>query len=91
MVEQDGVRVYELTRGGKESWIAWYDPNRVVLPGDSIPQTTLKLPTGDSTVHVETLIIRARQTKPEIETRRTEKGVVTLTLTPTPIFINGVP
>lgn len=82
-----GLRVYELTRSGKKSWIAWLNPGKLILPEDNVPQKRVKLHTGKSKVTVETTITEFGQSRPKKVTVRTKKGVANLTLTPTPIFV----
>ena len=85
--DDDGIRVYELVRENRRIWIAWYDPNYLVLPNDPIPKTTVTLDVGGTTIAIETLITQAEQSIPERAGLQTRDGTITFDLTPTPIFI----
>lgn len=42
-LDQPGARAYEVSKGGHRLWIAWYDPGRVVLPGEPVPKLSVDL------------------------------------------------
>lgn len=84
-----GIRAYELRCAGRRTWIAWYDPGRLLLPGDPLPETTVSLEVSRSAVSVESLITQFGQQNPGRETVPAQAGVVVLTLTPTPVFITA--
>lgn len=86
-VDDERVRLYRLTYAHGQRWIAWLEPGRVILPGDEIPQVTSQIHTGDGPVTVETLITKFGQTAPNQTLLQPADGVVTVTLTPTPIFV----
>jgi hypothetical protein len=77
------VRIYEVKNGSATSWIAWYEPGKVYLPGDVIPSVTIALPNVTGTVNLEYLITKIGATTPDKQTGDAAK----LTLTPTPVFI----
>ncbi len=81
----DGIRVYEVTRGGQRFWIAWYDPRKLTLPGEAVPQATYQLNVGTASAMQENLAIAASGQQQENLTA--VDGRVTLSLTPSPIFI----
>jgi hypothetical protein len=85
--EDPGMRVYEVSRDGERTWIAWYDPGMLVLPGDVIPQATIQLDVDLPEVTVEQLITEFGQDSPVQFPLTTVNGSVSLLLTPTPIFI----
>lgn len=82
-----GLHVYRLTKGSKRQWIAWYDPGRLLLPGDHVPTVTLSLAVGRTRVTVETLITDPGRTQPLRSVRSAPGGTITLTVGPTPLFI----
>jgi hypothetical protein len=84
----DGIRIYEIARPGQTTWIAWFDPGHLILPGDPVPETVLRLELGASPVTVETLITQFGQSAPDRTVISPEGGFITLSLTPTPVFIN---
>lgn len=84
---EQGVRVYEISRADRRFWIAWYDPGYLVLPGDAQPEATVPLDIGAPEVIVESLITQFGQDSPERVTLSAPDGILTLTLTPTPVFI----
>lgn len=77
------VRIYEVKNGATKTWIAWYEPESIYLPGDQIPNTTVALPNVSGTVNIESLITKVGQSTPD----KTTGDAAKLTLTPTPIFI----
>ncbi|MBI4673136.1 MAG: hypothetical protein HY741_15895 [Chloroflexi bacterium] len=90
-LDEQRIRVYELTRAERKSWIAWYESDKLLLPEDSIPTTAIDFSTDFSAVTIEALITQFGQTAPEKQTLRAAKGKLRLTLTPTPIFIERAP
>jgi hypothetical protein len=86
-LDDEGIRVYEVASPQQAIWIAWYDPGRLILPGDPVPETVLRLELGTSPVTVESLITRFGQTAPDRTVLLPEEGFLTLNLTPTPVFI----
>ncbi|MCL5428222.1 MAG: hypothetical protein M1347_00255 [Chloroflexi bacterium] len=82
---EDGIRVYEVEKAGQRLWIAWYDPGTLVLPGDSIPQVSAQWTVGAAQVRVDNLAIHS--SGPESQTIQTGDGLITITLTPSPVFI----
>ena len=87
--DDDGLRVYELNHAGERSWIAWFDSGKVILPGDEVPEMTVELQTGGTSVIVEPTITRFGQEEPDRFTLETVDGVINLTLTPSPVFLYG--
>lgn len=85
--DNEGIRVYAINRPDQRLWIAWYDPDNLILPEDPLPQIATQLDVGLPTVIVETLITQFGQTLPVQAILTTQGGVASLTLTPTPIFI----
>lgn len=85
--EDDGIRIYAIDHPDRRLWIAWYDPDNLILPEDPLPQIATQLDAGLPTVVVETLITQFSQTLPVQVILPTQGGIASLTLTPTPIFI----
>lgn len=81
----DGIRVYEVEEAGQRFWIAWYDPGTLVLPGDAVPQASVQWETGAASVRVEGLAISSAG--PESQTVQASDGVISITLTLSPVFI----
>ncbi len=81
----DGIRVYEIVASGKRFWIAWYDPRKLTLPGEAVPQTTYELNVGAAAATQENLAIAANG--PQRQALSATDGRVTLNLTPSPIFV----
>jgi len=81
------LRVYEVAQPEKRTWIAWYDPGRLILPDDPVPETTVQLDVGVSIITVEPLVTQFGQSTPNRTVLPTVGVLVTLPLTPTPIFI----
>lgn len=70
-----------------ECWIAWYEPNFLVLPGDATPHTSLTFSHAGTQLTEEPLITKLDQTAPTKNTIDTPEGTATLTLSPTPVFL----
>lgn len=81
----DGLRVYQVEEDGQRFWIAWYDPAIVVLPGDTIPRANARWEVGTTSVRTESLAMSAGG--PEAQIVQIGDGVITLTLTPSPVFV----
>lgn len=81
------VRLYRVKRRGEFFWIAWRDPQGVLLPRDGEPATQIELATGAAGVTVEPVITELGRTTPERETVEASDGVVSLQLTHTPIYV----
>jgi hypothetical protein len=86
-LDDEGVRVYEVVRLQQTIWIAWYDPGRLTLPDDPVPELDVQLELGASPITVESLITQFGQTAPSRTVLMPEGGTTTLTLSPTPVFI----
>ncbi|MFQ5709820.1 MAG: hypothetical protein ACE5HO_20390 [bacterium] len=81
------VRIYEIKHGGKKKWIAWLDPGRLILPDDNAPKKHVKLQTGRPNVTIEQTITKYGQTRPDKVSLKTNKGVASLTISITPVFV----
>ncbi len=82
---EDGIRVYEVEKSGQRFWIAWYDPGTLVLPGELIPQASAQWEVGTLSVRVDSLA--SHSSGPESQTIQTSDGLITITLTPSPVFV----
>jgi len=85
--DDEGVRVYQVSQNEQRSWIAWYDPGDLVLPGDAVPQTEIRLDVSLPTITTEELITQAEQTQPVVSVLQTDDGIAKLVLTSAPLFI----
>lgn len=83
----ENIRLYKFLKDDKPFWITWFDPVKVILPGEETPQTKLVLETGKKSVRVEELITVFGKTKGDRRTLETKNGVLELAITPTPVFI----
>lgn len=85
--EDEGVRLYEVVKGGSVLWIGWYEPGRVILPNDPIPTITITLDANTNSIILEPTITTFGQTQPSQNTLPTANGTLTIELNPTPIYI----
>jgi len=85
------TRLYVVEGGAGKSWIAWYEPGSIALPGEPTPVRAVSFPTGSRRIRVEPAITRAGQRKAESRMFDSEGGVARLDLTPTPVFVYPVP
>jgi len=87
VVADPRIRLYRVRASGRRCSIAWVEPDRIVLPGEPLPQVVLAFKTSDSRVRVEPLMIRQGETRPERVTVQAQDGTANITLMPTPLFI----
>ena len=78
---------YRIRSGDQTSWIAWADADRLVLPGDKLPRMEIDLPVTSSNVMVEFMISRSNQIHATRKLLTAGQGIVTISLTPYPMFI----
>jgi len=83
----EAVRVYEISRAGQRYWAAWYDPGRLILPDDPLPEKSIRLSFSGDFAVVETLVTQFGQDTSVRVPLSAQDGILTLTLTPTPVFI----
>ncbi len=85
----EGVRLYELLVGNRTLWIGWYDPPRLVLHGDDVPEAQVRVPTGFGDVVTEWMIERVNENEPVLDSGFIDHsdGSEIFTLTPRPVFI----
>ena len=86
-LDDQGIRVYEVADPQQTIWIAWYDPGRLILPDDPVPETVVQLELGALPITVESLITQFGQTTPDRTVLSPDGDFITLTLTPRPVFI----
>ncbi len=86
-MRDDSLRVYEINRRGDTYWVAWLNPKKILLPGDSAPTIDLTLTTGGTHAVIEPVITRIGQTTPDQKKIETPKGKATLTLSTHPVYI----
>ncbi|MEX1248400.1 MAG: hypothetical protein WEA61_07950 [Anaerolineales bacterium] len=85
--DDDGIRLYEFEDDGQKSWIAWYDPATVYLPGDNPPQATLQFDFGTASVVVQDLTINEGGS--QSQTIQAANGPVSILLGPSPVYITA--
>jgi hypothetical protein len=86
-LQNTAARVYEVSEQGKKRWIAWFDPPRLVLPGDPETVATVSFQTGAPLVTVEETITRAAQAEPVTRILYAKNNMVRLTVNSSPLFI----
>ncbi len=85
----EGMRVYEITHAAQRSWIAWYDPGYLILTGDPVPEVVVELPFPFTRALLARIAIEAGQ--PEPETFYAAGGMLSLSISPAPIFVQPAP
>ncbi len=83
------ARVYRIEKPGLETWVAWLEVDRPVLPGDVEPTLGIALPAGHEVVSVEPVITRGGQERPDVREVRTEGGRLSITLDRVPVYLVG--
>ncbi len=81
------VRVYEVERPGGKVWVAWLDPGRVTLPGESEPTKAVTIPMGGGQASIEAVIDAPQQTTGRRVGLAASEGGASVTLTPRPVFV----
>ncbi|MFV1987373.1 MAG: hypothetical protein ACC682_08820, partial [Gemmatimonadota bacterium] len=82
------VRLYRIEKDDdRRVWIAWMNPMRALLPEDGTPSIDVELEIDGPVVTLESVITAMSQTAPRRSTARTSDGVLSATLTPTPVYI----
>lgn len=81
------ARVYRVEAPGGPWWIAWRDPQAVLLPEDGLPSLEVELDVGVPTVTLEKVIHELGQEQPERLTAPSPRGRLSLTLTHTPVYV----
>ncbi len=81
------VRIYQIRTPGAPRWVAWLDPQRVVLPGEEIPRKSIRLAVGAAQVTLEPVITARGQIAPERTGIPAPDGRADVTLTPRPVFV----
>ncbi|MEW6363761.1 MAG: hypothetical protein AB1714_03880 [Acidobacteriota bacterium] len=85
----DRIRVYMIRAAGRRSWVAWFNPNKALLPEDGQPAITVSLATGAAKVTIEPVITTMGQTEPDRRVVATKNSAVRLSLTHTPVYVTG--
>ena len=86
--DDDQIRTYRVLSGNKrELWIAWLEPDKVLLPGDPYPKFEVDLPVKASSVIVEPMGKRLGHASGARKTKMVSKNGVTVHLRPTPIYV----
>lgn len=81
------LRVYRFRKGSSSAWVAWLDPNKLLLPGDAVPQAPLTLNVGSGSFVVEPLQLRTDGQTEDRETVNRQGNTLKLMLTPHPVFV----
>jgi hypothetical protein len=82
------VRLYKWTQGKTPIWIAWLDPGKLLLPGDTMPKASISIKTGEGAFRIEPVIDQAGQTK--AESTKMKGPAVTIEITPRPVYVIGL-
>ncbi len=80
----DEIRLYKVAKQGSEFYIAWYGYQKLYLPEDGIPTKNTQINIGTSQVTVESM---ANTTDVIRTAMATSNGLLSITLTPEPIYI----
>ncbi len=80
----DEIRLYRVTKQGDEFFIAWYGYQKLYLPDDKVPAKSVQIEVGVSQVTVESMTNSTNLIK---TSQATANGVLSITLTPEPIYI----
>ena len=80
----EDIRLYRVTKQGKEFFIVWYGYQKLYLPENELPSKNVEIEVGASKVTIERMktfsdIIRS--------SADSVNGVLSLTITPEPLYI----
>lgn len=81
-------RLYSLKGSFGERFIAWYQREQLVLPGETVPASEVTIETQASSADVAKVICEFGVTSPKWETIHSHLGRLTVSLTPTPVYIH---
>lgn len=84
------VRIYKIMKQGKESFIAWYEYDKIPLPGEAVVPQKIKIKTTLTGLEAQETIQRL-PVKTDLETTLhypANKGEVEIPLTNVPVFLN---
>ena len=85
----DGVEAFEFTVEGLPVYALWYDDGVAQGPDDAPVSTTVQLSVRAPQLTAMTIPTERGQTGPIVETLTPNDGLLTLTLTETPIILRG--
>ncbi len=85
----NGVYAYAFDVEGQSVYALWYDDGVAQGPDDAPASLTISLRTPDAQLLMFTTPTQPGQTSPDVQTLVPVDGVVTLTLTETPVVIRG--
>lgn len=86
-VADKDIKIYKITNNTGFFFIAWYEPDFLVLPGDNIPVKTAVLEGLGNTAAVEKIISAEGQTVPISTNYNTVNGNLDVNLTYMPCYI----
>ena len=80
----EDIRLYKVTKQGKEFYILWYGYQKLFLPEDEIPSKSVQVDVGASFVTIEKM-----KTSPDVirTSAESSNGILSLTITPEPVYI----
>jgi hypothetical protein len=80
----EDIRLYRVTKQGKEFFIVWYGYKKLYLPEDQLPIKNVEIDVGASKVTIEKM-----KTSPDILRNSVDigNGILSLTITPEPLYI----
>ena len=80
----EDIRLYKVTKQGKEFFILWYGYQKLFLPEDEIPSKSVQVDVGASFVTIEKM-----KTSPDVirTSAESSNGILSLTITPEPVYI----
>ena len=81
------LRIYKVITPIKKVWIAWFDPQKVILPDSRKETKHAVIETGVSDVWIEPVMTAMGQSQPERTRLKTQSGNITLILTSNPVYV----
>jgi hypothetical protein len=85
--QHDRVRVYEVRDGKERRWVAWADPEQLLLPGARATLMEIDLPATASHLMYERLATGLDGAHPVRTSLPARKGMVPVRLRPYPVFL----
>ena len=87
------VRVYKIVKNGKENFIAWYEPDKIILPVDQLlPLKTVKVKTTGSSFMKGNIVQQMRNGNPmivDVPVFQAKNGEIELQLNSIPLIVNA--
>ncbi|MCD1294499.1 hypothetical protein CUJ83_05730 [Methanocella sp. CWC-04] len=85
----DSIRLYKYNKDNRTVWVAWYEPGKLLLPGDEVAPQQLQVVTNATSIVVERSIVRKGQVWPDMDIVKPENGIAVIDIDTEPAYIRA--